>query len=118
MEEITLSTGKKVTPREKKGQHHFIERRLLASCMSEGGQNIGGVMSTVTIQTVVGIAAVDGSKVDIPQNLAGVYELMNEFTYDEWNELETKMLPKAAQDKLAELAKNSQSSPGSEIASN
>lgn len=115
MAEITLSTGKKVTLREKKGQHHFIERRLLATCMGEGGQNIGGVLSTVTIQTVVGIAAVDGNKINIPENLAGVYEVMNEFTYDEWNELETKNLPKEAQEKLAEMAKNSLSSPGSEI---
>ncbi|MCG9966866.1 hypothetical protein L9W92_02175 [Pelotomaculum terephthalicicum JT] len=92
MEDITLSTGKIVTPREKKGQHHFIERRLLATCMSEGGQNIGGIMSTVTIQTVVGVAAVNGEKMDVPEGLAGVLELMSEFTYDEWNELETKIV--------------------------
>jgi len=66
---------------------------------------------------VVGVAAVNGEKMDVPEGLAGVLELMSEFTYDEWNELETKMLPKAAQEKLAELAKNSQISPGSGTAS-
>lgn len=116
MNEITLSTGKKVTLREKKGQHHLIERRLLAASMADGGQNLGGALSMVTIQTVVSVESVDGDKVKIPENLAGIYELMDNFTYDEWNELETKNLPKAMQDKLAELAKNLPASPGSETA--
>jgi hypothetical protein len=116
--EVPLSTGKKVTLREKKGQHHFIERNLLASCMGQGGQNMGGILTTMTIQTVVGIAAIDGDVVNTPLTLAEVYELMNNFTYDEWAELETKSMPKAVQDKMAELAKNSQTSPGSETVSN
>jgi hypothetical protein len=118
MAEITLSTGKKVAQREKKGQHHFIERSLLANCMKEGGQNLGGIMSTVTIQTVVGIQSVDGMPVKIPEKLAEVFELMDNFTYEEWAELETKSLPKEAQAKLEEAAKNLQTSPGSETASN
>lgn len=116
MTEITLSTGKKVTLREKKGQHHLIERRLLAACMDDGGQNLGGALSMVTIQTVVSVGAINGDRVKIPDNLADIYELMDNFTYEEWNELETKNLPKAMQDKLAEMAKNSPASLGSETA--
>ncbi|MGF9909488.1 hypothetical protein [Brevibacillus porteri] len=111
---ITLSTGKKVTQREKRGQHNFIERKLLATCMGEGGQNIGGALSAVSIRTIIGIEAVDGEAVTIPSDLAGVFEVMDKFGYEEWNELESKMLPKETQEQLAAAAKNLANSPGSE----
>ncbi|WP_019123640.1 hypothetical protein [Brevibacillus massiliensis] len=110
--EITLSTGKKVTLRQKKGQHHFIERNLLAACAGEGGQNIGGMALSVAVQTIVSIEAIDGEKVDTPTNLAGVYEFMDQFTYQEWNELEMKSISKEDQEKI-EAAKNLLNSPGS-----
>lgn len=118
MAEIVLSTGKKVGLREKKGQHHFIERRLLATSIGEGGQNIGGLMSTVTIQTIVAIESIDDEKVKTPNDLSGIYELMDNFTYDEWAELEKKALPADVQKKLDEAAKNSQTSVGSVTESN
>lgn len=110
--EIILTTGKKVNLREKKGQHHFVERKLLAACLSDGGQNIGGILSTVTIQAVVCISAVDGTEVKIPTTLADVFEVMNHFTYEEWNEFETSSLPKGVKEKLEEAAKNSHASSG------
>lgn len=110
--EITLSTGKKVTLREKKGQHRFIEKRLMATCMGEGGQNLGGVMTALTISSIVSIEAINGEKVSIPTDISQIFELMSNFEYDEWNEFELKSAPKEVQDKLEELAKNSQPSPG------
>ncbi|MCP1306484.1 hypothetical protein [Paenibacillus tyrfis] len=118
MREITLSTGKKVGLREKKGQHHFIERRLLASSIGEGGQNLGSIMSTVAVTTIVSIESIDGEKVKTPDDLTGIYELMDNFTYDEWNELEKKSLPADTQKKLDEAAKNLQNSDGSDNESN
>ncbi|WP_027416208.1 hypothetical protein [Aneurinibacillus terranovensis] len=118
MAEITLSTGKKVVMREKRGQHHFIERALLAICIKEGGQNIGGILSTVAIQTVVGLASVDGEAIVTPSDLAGVYGVMDHFTYEEWTELEKEALPKEAKEKLDEAAKNLQTPPGSATVSN
>lgn len=118
MAEVTLSTGKKVGLREKKGQHHFIERRLLATTIGDGGQNIGSLMSTVTIQTIVAVESIEGEKVKTPEDLKGIYELMDNFSYEEWAELEKKALPAEVQKKLDEAAKNLQNSPGSETASN
>jgi hypothetical protein len=106
MSEITLSTGKKVIVREKRGQDHFIERRLLANCSGEGGANFGGMQLTVTIQTMIGITSVDGEEVKTPEDLAGIFEFMDKFTYDEWNELEKQRLPKDLQEKLEKAAKN------------
>ncbi|UED70695.1 hypothetical protein [Brevibacillus sp. HD3.3A] len=111
--EITLSTGKKVTLREKKGQHNFIERKLQALTFGDSGANLGSVLATVTISTIVAIETVNGQAVDIPKNEAEVFELMDNFTYDEWNELEGKTAPKAVREKLEEAAKNSQKPPGS-----
>jgi len=106
MLEIILSTGKKIELREKKGQHHFIERKLLASSMDEGGHNIGGVMSTLTVQNIISVDAVNGEKVDVPQNLAEIFEVMDKFTYEEWAEFEKENMPRSVKDKLEELAKN------------
>jgi hypothetical protein len=114
---ITLSTGKVITKRQKKGQHHFMERALLAACMTEGGQNIGGVMSTMTIQNIFSIGAINGQEIKPPKNLSDVYEIMSEFEYDEWAEFEKLVLPKEIQEKLDAAAKNSPNSPGSETES-
>jgi hypothetical protein len=110
---ITLSTGKVITRRKKKGQHHFMERALLAACMTEGGQNIGGVLSTLAIQNIFSIGAIDEEEIKPPQNLSDVYEIMDKFEYEEWAELEKALLPKEAQEKLEAMAKNSPNSPGS-----
>ncbi|MDR6883021.1 hypothetical protein [Bacillus sp. 3255] len=118
MSEIILSTGKKVGLRQKKGQHHFIERRLLATTMGDGGSNLGGLMSTVTIQTIVAIESIEGENVKTPEDSAGIFELMDRFDYEEWSELEKKSMPAEVQKKLDEAAKNSQTNPGSAIASN
>lgn len=112
--EITLSTGKKVTLREKKGQHALIERKLQATILNDSGVNMGSVLSTMTFSSIVSIAAIDGQDVNVPTSEAEVYELMSNFTYDEWIELEGKTAPKEVQEKLDKLAKNSPNSPGSE----
>lgn len=109
---ITLSTGKVITKRVKKGQHHFMERALLAACMTEGGQNIGGVMSTMTVQNIFSIGAINGQEIKPPANLSDVYEIMAEFEYDEWAEFEKLVLPKEVQEKLDAAAKNSPNSLG------
>lgn len=109
---ITLSTGKVITKRVKKGQHHFMERALLAACMSEGGQNIGGVMSTMTVQNIFSIGTIDGEEIKPPKDLGDVYEIMDNFTYDEWAEFEKLVLPKEVQEKLDAAAKNSPNSLG------
>lgn len=114
MDSVKLSTGKEITLRQKKGQHKFIEKRLLATCMGEGGQNLGGILTSMTIAAIVSIEAIDGEKVTIPTNIGEVFELMSNFEYDEWDEFEMKLAPAAVQAKLEELAKNSQASPGSE----
>ncbi|KKX52564.1 MULTISPECIES: hypothetical protein [Brevibacillus] len=113
MNTVTLSTGKTITLRQKKGQHRFIEKRLLATCMGDGGQNLGGLLSVMTISAIVSIEAIDGEAVSIPTNLGEVFELMANFEYDEWEEFERKAAPREVQEKLEELAKNSQPSPGS-----
>jgi hypothetical protein len=118
MAEITLSTGKKIGIRQKKGQHHFIERKLLATCGGEGGQNMGGIMSTIAIQTIVGIESIDGKEVNVPHDEAGIFELMDQFTYEEWDELERNSLPANLKKKIEESAKNSQTSTGSDNESN
>ncbi|OXM84607.1 hypothetical protein [Paenibacillus rigui] len=111
--EITLSTGKRVGVREKKGQHHFIERRLMATSMGEGGQNLGAFMGIVTIAAIVSIESIDGEKVSTPVNESEIYELMDRFTYEEWAEFEMKIRTPEDKTKLEEAAKNLLNSPGS-----
>jgi len=118
MAEIVLSTGKKIGLREKKGQHHFIERRLLATCGGEGGQNVGGVMSSLAIQAIVRIDTIDGNKVSIPEDEAGIFVLMDNFTYEEWDEFERLTLPQNLKVSIEQAAKNLPTSLGSETESN
>lgn len=113
MAEITLSTGKKIALREKKGQHHFIERRLMATSMGDGGRNIGGVMGAVTVSAIVSIDTVDGEKITTPTDEAGIFELMDRFSYEEWGEFEQKLATPEEARQLEEAAKNLQASPGS-----
>jgi hypothetical protein len=120
---ITLSTGKVIGIREKKGQHRLIENKL-TSMFSSGGinsdntLNIGSALSIVTVQTLVSIETIDGKAVSIPTNEAEAYELMDNFGYDEWTELEKAVTSKDDQAKIDELAKNSQTSTGSGQGSN
>lgn len=92
--EIILSTGKRVTKRERLGQHHIFESRLLSACaesLKKDGMNIGDFILAAEIKIAVGIGEVDGKPVKIPKNLAEVYELASKFTYEEWGELKLKM---------------------------
>lgn len=112
--EIKLSTGKVITLRERKGQHHIIENRLLSTCAvsnTNGGINIGDLILASEIKMVIGIESIDGKKVKIPSNISEVYELMNDFTYDEWDELKLGMHPK--KEMLEQEAKNLQTGTGS-----
>ncbi len=113
--EVVLSTGKKVIIRQKKGQHHIVENRLLSACAvsnSDIGLNIGDYMMSSEISTAVAIEEIDGISVKIPQTLAEVYELADKFTYDEWTELKLAIQPK--KEEIEKLAKNLQSSIGSD----
>jgi len=111
--EIILSTGKKVTKRERKGQHHIVENRLLSACAVKGdgnGINIGDLILTSDIKTAVAIGEIDGTKQKIPTSLSEVYELANEFTYEEWDELKIEL--QKDKKEIEEKAKNLQASTG------
>lgn len=112
--EIVLSTGKKITKRERRGQHHIVENRLLSACSVKGegtGVNIGDLVLASDIKTAVAIAEIDGVKQKIPTSLSEVYELASEFTYEEWEEL-TLELQKDKRE-IEQKAKNLQISTGS-----
>ncbi len=112
--EIILSTGKKITKRERRGQHHIVENRLLSACSVKGegtGVNIGDLVLASDIKTAVAIAEIDGVKQKIPTSLSEVYELASEFTYEEWEEL-TLELQKDKKE-IEQKAKNLQISTGS-----
>mgnify|MGYP001046290419 FL=1 len=111
--EIILSTGKKVTKRERRGQHHIVENRLLSACSIKGdgtGINIGAMILASDIKAAVMIAEIDGVKQKIPTSLSEVYELAGEFSYEEWEEI----LISLQKDKkeIEEKAKNLQTSTG------
>ena len=111
--EIILSTGKKVTKRERRGQHHIVENRLLSACSIKGdgtGINIGDMILASDIKAAVMIAEIDGVKQKIPTSLSEVYELAGEFRYEEWEEI----LISLQKDKkeIEEKAKNLQTSTG------
>ncbi len=111
--EIVLSTGKKITKRERRGQHHIVENRLLSACSMKGdgtGVNIGDLILASDIKTAVAIAEIDGVKQKIPSSLSEVYELAGEFTYEEWEEL-TLELQKNKKE-MEQQAKNLQVSTG------
>ena len=112
--EIVLSTGKKITKRERRGQHQIVENRLLSACSVKGegtGVNIGDLVLASDIKTAVAIAEIDGVKQKIPTSLSEVYELASEFTYEEWEEL-TLELQKDKRE-IEQKAKNLQISTGS-----
>ena len=111
--EIVLSTGKKITKRERRGQHHIVENRLLSACSMKGdgtGVNIGDLILASDIKTAVAIGEIDGVKQKIPSSLSEVYELAGEFTYEEWEEL-TLELQKNKKE-MEQQAKNLQVSTG------
>lgn len=111
--QVTLSTGKVVLIRERKGQHHIIESRLLSSCAQpsgENGINIGELILANEIKTAVAIEEVDDRKLKIPSSLADVFELANLFSYEEWDELKEALQMK--RDEMEAAAKNLQASAG------
>ena len=112
--EIVLSTGKQIKKRERIGQHHNVENRLLSACSVNGegtGVNRGDFVLASDIKTAVAIAEIDGVKQKIPTSLSEVYELASEFTYEEWEEL-TLELQKDKRE-IEQKAKNLQISTGS-----
>ncbi len=123
--EILLRTGKKITLRKKTGAHHMVENRLLAMCVPRGSQqdemgiNIGDMVAMGDIRAVVSIEAIDGRQKKVPKNLAEVFELMAEFSYDdevdEWSDFKLAVSPN--KDKVEEMAKNLQGKAGSETES-
>jgi hypothetical protein len=119
--ELTLSTGKKITLRRKTGAHHMVENRLLSVCIpskenSEYGVNIGDMVAMTDIRAVVAIEAINGTTKDVPGNLAGVIELMSEFEYeggvDEWSEFKQYLANDS--EKIKAMAKNLLGKTGSE----
>ncbi|AGR47357.1 hypothetical protein EMERY_14 [Brevibacillus phage Emery] len=113
--EYTLSTGKKIIFRKKKGPHHFIERKLLSAVQGDGGANLGGISLTVLVRAVVGIESVGGVKIEIPDDIVGLLEFMDHFEYDEWDEVEKLILTPEEKQKFETAAKNLLESPGSEV---
>lgn len=111
--EIVLSTGKKVIKRERRGQHHIVESRLLSACSIKGdgtGVTVGDLILASDIKVAVAIGEIDGTKQKIPTSLPEVYELAGEFTYEEWEEL--KMELQKDKKEIEEKAKNLQASTG------
>ena len=102
--EIVLSTGKKVTKRERRGQHHIVENRLLSACSLK--------ILESDIKVAVEIWEIDGTKQKIPASLSEVYELAGEFTYEEWEELKIEL--QKDKKEMEEKAKNLQASIGSD----
>ncbi len=114
MAEIKLSTGKVITTREKTGQFHLIEGRLLSCCAPGEGTNVvGAQLISSDINVVCSIATIDGKEVKTPENLADMYEIMARFDYEEF--LEFKMLLREEENVAIEkMAKKLQSNLGSE----
>ena len=113
--EIVLSTGKKVIKRERRGQHHIVESRLLSACSIKGdgtGVTVGDLILASDIKTAVAIGEIDGTKQKIPASLSEVYELAGEFTYEEWEELKIEL--QKDKKEMEEKAKNLQASIGSD----
>ena len=113
--EIVLSTGKKVTKRERRGQHHIVESRLLSACSIKGdgtGVTVGDLILASDIKAAVAIGEIDGVKHKIPASLSEVYELAGEFTYEEWEELKIEL--QKDKKEMEEKAKNLQASIGSD----
>ncbi len=113
--EIILSTGKKITKRALKGQHHIIEQRLLSICgmvNKEYGFTLGDLGLQSDVRTMVLVETVDGNKTKIPSSIAEVYEFLNQFEYDEWDELKFKLFKDNAE--VKEQAKKLLNSIGSD----
>lgn len=111
--EIVLSTGKKVIKRERRGQHHIVESRLLSACSIKGdgtGVTVGDLILASDIKVAVAIGEIDGTKQKIPTSLSEVYELAGEFTYEEWEELKIEL--QKDKKEIEEKAKNLQTSTG------
>ena len=113
--EIVLSTRKKITKRALKGQHHIIEQRLLSICgmvNKEYGFTLGDLGLQSDVRTMVLVETVDGNKTKIPSSIAEVYEFLNQFEYDEWDELKFKLFKDNAE--VKEQAKKLLNSIGSD----
>ncbi len=112
--EIVLSSGKKITVREKTGQFHLIEGRLLTCCAPGEGTNvIGAQILSSDISTICGIETINGKEIKVPESLADMYETMALFNYDEFLEYKLKVRQGEA-DKIKNMAKKLQNNLGSE----
>lgn len=100
----------------KTGATHMVESRLLAiatprgSSADEVGMNLGDLIAMADVKAVISIKSIDGNPIKPPHDLATLYEIMGEFTYDEWDEFKIAVQPNA--EKLKEKAKNLQTSTG------
>lgn len=113
--EIVLSTGKRVKKRELKGQHHFIESRLLSACavsLKGTNANIGDLVLASEVKTAIAIEKIDGERMKMPETLADVYVLAGKFTYEEWDELKIAMQP--SKEKVEKMVKKLQENTGSD----
>lgn len=111
--EVRLSTGKVIKLRERKGQHHIIESRLLSSCAvtsSSAGVNIGDLILASEIKSAVSIEEIDGMRIKMPEKLGDVFELANRLTYDKWDEFKLAIQPK--KELIEAAAKNLQTDTG------
>lgn len=111
--EIVLSTGKRIEIRERKGQHHILEGKLLAACaepMQGNMPNVGDLILMSEIKVAMSIKSIDGEAVKIPMKLADVFDLADRFQYEEWDELKLAIQPK--QELIEAAAKNLQENSG------
>lgn len=114
--EIKLSTGKKIIIKEKTGATHMVESRLLAiatprgSSADEMGMNLGDLIAMADVKAAVSIKSINDNNIKTPHDLATLYEIMSEFSYDEWDEFKIAIQPNA--EELKEKAKNLQTSTG------
>lgn len=115
---IELSTGKKIEIKERTGATHMVENRLLAAVTPRGsnkdeiGMNLGDLTAMADVKAAVSIKSIDGKNIKTPTDLMSIYELMSEFSYDEWDEFKNAINPN--DDEIEKKADDLQNSNGSE----
>lgn len=114
--EIKLSTGKVVLIKNKTGATHMVESRLLAIVTPRGsskddiGMNLGDLTAMADVKAAVSIKSIDGNQIKTPHDLATLYEIMSEFSYEEWDEFKLAIQPNS--EEIEKNAKNLQASTG------
>lgn len=116
---IELSTGKKIEIKERTGATHMVESRLLAAVTPRGsnkddiGMNLGDLTAMSDVKAAVSIKAIDERPIKTPNDLMSIYELMGEFSYDEWDEFKNAVTPKD-EDEIEKKADSLHNNNGSE----